>query len=86
MCLISSPLSAKNSSVFSKIKIYKHKQRHLSIEAENSFQNALYRVVMDLLAKKFWTNEKLRSVFKIAFFQNLSCFHFTVINSLSPEF
>ena len=38
MCLISSPLSAKNSSVFSKIKIYKHKQRHLSIEAEN-FQN-----------------------------------------------
>jgi len=39
MCLISSPLSAKNSSVFSKIKIYKHKQRHLSIEVENSFQN-----------------------------------------------
>ena len=50
------------------------------------FSLTLYRVVMDLLAKKFWTNEKLRSVFKTAFFQNLSCFHFTVINSLSPEF
>lgn len=37
--LLSSPLPAKNSLAFSKIKRYKYKQRHLWIGTKNSFQN-----------------------------------------------